>query len=314
LFKLARTVYYRMERIRKATQFYDGGVPLSSATTKELIIPAGGGIKLAENKHFCKEIEKVKGDSDVVKALHTLLFHTAGKKLETKKHLRLFYGFDAVTDKEKLTSKIRDKKMVWTVALLKQSLDLMGLSKAGDREDLILRLVDYLMCPTEVKFGDAVSTSKSTSTIGTKRKSKGSADEPKLKKGPNAYQLYMMENRATIKDQNSNAGFGEIAKLVAKSWEGLDSDAKETWRNKAAVLKEEKFTKIIDAGAEEDDFADSDKDEAEKGEDKEEEEEEAEAGEEEGEQVQAAKVVEEEVEAEDGDEEDEEADDNEEAT
>lgn len=246
-----------MERIRKKTEFYDAGV-IKVPGAKELKIPAGVGIKLGDNKHFCKEIEKVKGDSDIVKALHTLFFGSAGKKIETKKHLRLFYGFAPDVEGEtmermKITVKIRDKKLVWTVALLKQAMDLLGLTKAGDREDLIVRLADYLMCPTGVEFDGSAS-------IGKKRKSKSGATET-LKKGPNAYQLYMMDNRPIIKEQNPGASFGDLAKLVAKAWDELDADVREEWRNKAAKQKAEKFDAIIDAGAEEDDFAESDKEE-----------------------------------------------------
>jgi hypothetical protein len=41
-----------------------------------------------------------------------------------------------------------------------------------------------------------------------------------------AYALFFRDTQAAIKGQNPNATFGEVSKIVASMWEGLDPDHK----------------------------------------------------------------------------------------
>ena len=50
-------------------------------------------MKLSDYPFFLKGLDKIKGDDDIVKCLHMLMFSTLGKKLEAKKNIRLFSGF-----------------------------------------------------------------------------------------------------------------------------------------------------------------------------------------------------------------------------
>jgi len=42
-----------------------------------------------------------------------------------------------------------------------------------------------------------------------------------------AYALFFRDTQAAIKGQNPNATFGEVSKIVASMWEGLDPDHKD---------------------------------------------------------------------------------------
>lgn len=42
-----------------------------------------------------------------------------------------------------------------------------------------------------------------------------------------AYALFFRDTQAAIKGQNPNASFGEVSKIVASMWEGLDPDHKD---------------------------------------------------------------------------------------
>ncbi|KFD48398.1 hypothetical protein M513_10750 [Trichuris suis] len=59
---------------------------------------------------------------------------------------------------------------------------------------------------------------------GRKRKPKKDPNEPQ--KPVSAYALFFRDTQATIKGQNPNASFGEVSKIVATMWDGLNSDAK----------------------------------------------------------------------------------------
>lgn len=41
-----------------------------------------------------------------------------------------------------------------------------------------------------------------------------------------AYALFFRDTQAAIKGQNPNASFGEVSKIVASMWDGLDSEHK----------------------------------------------------------------------------------------
>ena len=45
-----------------------------------------------------------------------------------------------------------------------------------------------------------------------------------------AYALFFRDTQAAIKGQNPNASFGEVSKIVASMWDGLDSEHKSVSR------------------------------------------------------------------------------------
>ena len=82
----------RPKRERKAVVLFNAA---KLETKHEVSIVEGKGIQLGDFEYFTKNLEKHHGDSDLVKGLHALIFGFPGKKLETKKHLRQFSGFDS---------------------------------------------------------------------------------------------------------------------------------------------------------------------------------------------------------------------------
>ena len=195
------------------------------------MIEKGSGVTLGEYEFFTKNLEKVTGDSDVVKALNSVLFNRVGKKHETKKHLRSFSGFPDLNDKKKYLEKVLDNKKKWTVALLKDSLGLFGLEKSGTREELVGRMIDYLAKPSVLKSASAISTTKSSKSKskGSKRKRTGGKDDkPKKKKqAPSAYILYTSSMRKQTKEENPDADFVTLTKLLSEKWNALDASTKE---------------------------------------------------------------------------------------
>ncbi|KHJ45675.1 HMG box [Trichuris suis] len=69
---------------------------------------------------------------------------------------------------------------------------------------------------------------------GRKRKPKKDPNEPQ--KPVSAYALFFRDTQATIKGQNPNASFGEVSKIVATMWDGLNSDAKNELRSLGQIM------------------------------------------------------------------------------
>ncbi|XP_063620775.1 TOX high mobility group box family member 3-like isoform X2 [Cydia splendana] len=70
-----------------------------------------------------------------------------------------------------------------------------------------------------------------------KKKKKRDPNEPQ--KPVSAYALFFRDTQAAIKSQNPNASFGEVSKIVASMWDGLDSEHKSVYKQKTEVAKKE---------------------------------------------------------------------------
>lgn len=213
------------KRSRKQTSFFE----VKEVHIKKAAVVEGAGIKLADNPHFCQELERVKGDSDVCKALHSLLFGVVGKKLEIKKNLRAFSGLPAGASKEEKKAKILDRKKVWTMSLIKEALGLFGLEKAGDKEVVVTRLVDYIAEPTYTKSASAPGSGKKRKSVGkggkkSSKRSKKSSEKKKV--APSSYILFCKDSRAALKADQPELSMIEQTKLLGSMWNALDEEAK----------------------------------------------------------------------------------------
>ncbi|GBM47292.1 Thymocyte selection-associated high mobility group box protein TOX [Araneus ventricosus] len=70
-----------------------------------------------------------------------------------------------------------------------------------------------------------------------KKKKKRDPNEPQ--KPVSAYALFFRDTQAAIKGQNPNASFGEVSKIVASMWDGLDIDHKNVYKKKTEAAKKE---------------------------------------------------------------------------
>lgn len=149
------------KRERKPTVLFSVESAPKSNNNEE--IKQGLGINLADNDHFCKQLERVKtSDSEVLRLFHTLLYGREGKKSERKKYLKKFSGFPEGSDPKKYIDIVTNRKS-FTVSILKEILGLLGLEKGGTREDLIEKLVGYLSKPYAVKQASKESKPKKDS-------------------------------------------------------------------------------------------------------------------------------------------------------
>jgi hypothetical protein len=210
------------KRERKAVVFY--AAPTEKPKSKEVSFVGGDGIELGEYPLFCGMLDKYKSTDEKVKNLHHFLFGLYGRKLDVKKNIRKFSGFPQNTSREDKISSIAEKKSVWTVSFLKSILEMCGLDKSGSRDYLILRLVDYMFCPS-VRKSPSVDRKSRKSVAGKKRKrSKHSAGQQLRKKKVTAYGLFIKENYSLVKAENPALNFGELSKLAADRWRALSNE------------------------------------------------------------------------------------------
>jgi hypothetical protein len=211
------------KRNRKQTAFFEVA---AKATIKSVVAEEGTGIKLADNPHFCKELEKLKGDNEVCKALHLLLFNSAGKKLEIKKNLRAFSGFpsEAVRDEKKL--KVNEKKKLWTNSNIKAALGLFGLEKSGDRDVLVNRMIEYLAKPVFTKQAKDGSKKRKASNKTSKKGAK-KAKKVKRNVAPSAYILFCKDSRSALRETQPELSMIEQTKALGAMWNALTAEEKE---------------------------------------------------------------------------------------
>jgi hypothetical protein len=210
------------KRSRKQTAFFEVA---AKTAAKPVVAEEGAGIKLADNPHFCKELEKVKGDNEVCKALHLLLFNSAGKKLEIKKNLRAFSGFpsEAVRDEKKL--KVNEKKKLWTNSTIKAALGFFGLEKGGDRDVLVNRMIEYLAKPVFTK--QAKDGSKKRKSSSKTSKKGGKAKKVKRTVAPSAYILFCKDSRPALREAQPELSMIEQTKALGAMWNALSAEEKE---------------------------------------------------------------------------------------
>ena len=214
------------KRSRKATTFFKA----PEVTKKELPAAAGTGIQLGDNPHFCKDLDSIKSDNEVCKALHSVMYNSVGKKADMKKNLRAFSGF-APEQKDEKKAKVLEKKKIWTVSTLKTALGMFGLEKSGDREALVARMIDYLAEPRFTK--DASTTSKKRKSTGKASSKKGAKKTKKSKDGkkraPSAYILFCKAERDTLRAEQPELSMIDQTRALGALWNALSAEEKEVY-------------------------------------------------------------------------------------
>eukprot|EP01032_Pedospumella_encystans_P027399 gene27399-30968_t len=222
------------KRSRKATTFFKA----PEVTKKELPAAAGTGIQLGDNPHFCKDLDSIKSDNEVCKALHSVMYNSVGKKADMKKSLRAFSGF-APEQKDEKKAKVLEKKKIWTVSTLKTALGMFGLEKSGDREALVARMIDYLAEPRFTK--DASTTSKKRKSTSKASSKKGAKKSKKSKDGkkraPSAYILFCKAERDTLRAEQPELSMIDQTRALGALWNALSAEEKENWNEKAREAK-----------------------------------------------------------------------------
>jgi len=88
--------------------------------------------------------------------------------------------------------------------------------------------------------------SKSTRKVKKPAKPAKAAKDPNKPKLPlSSYMRFVNDKRAGIKEENPNAGIGDIAKIAGKMWKEIDEDEKERYESEYRKEKE-KYNRLME--------------------------------------------------------------------
>ncbi|KAI8390215.1 high mobility group box domain-containing protein [Blakeslea trispora] len=68
-----------------------------------------------------------------------------------------------------------------------------------------------------------------------KRRTKKDPNSPK--RGLSAYMFFSQERRATVKEENPEASFGQIGKILGEKWQAMSAEEKKPYVEKAEADK-----------------------------------------------------------------------------
>ncbi|KAF7727452.1 Non-histone chromosomal protein 6 [Apophysomyces ossiformis] len=79
---------------------------------------------------------------------------------------------------------------------------------------------------------------RSAKTAGDDDKKKKRAKDPNApKRGLSAYMFFSQENRQKVKDENKDASFGTIGKILGEKWKNMSDEEKKPYIEKAEADK-----------------------------------------------------------------------------
>ncbi|KAG0411047.1 hypothetical protein HPB47_011831 [Ixodes persulcatus] len=113
-------------------------------------------------------------------------------------------------------------------------------SEDSDDSTPLLQLVGGVKRPSPeplLNNGAAVPGKAAKKARMPKKKGKRDPNEPQ--KPVSAYALFFRDTQAAIKGQNPNASFGEVSKIVASMWDGLEADHKDVYKRRTEAAKKE---------------------------------------------------------------------------
>jgi high mobility group protein B2 len=85
---------------------------------------------------------------------------------------------------------------------------------------------------------DYIPTEDPTGGTAGKKGKKQKKDPNAPKRNMSAYFLYSIEARQSVKEENPDASFGDIARLISEKFKNLSEKERKIWDNKAAADKE----------------------------------------------------------------------------
>lgn len=142
---------------------------------KELHIPEGTGEKLGDCPRIEYQLNQVKAED--LKIIHRTLFDRPGSVAVIKKNIRKFNGFDFDKDDKRFEKK-RAQLSKNTIAGLKKMCKILDLERGGSKEDILNKLMDFLLAPKS--SGESVPKPKKKRKSGSvKAKSKGKKNNKK---------------------------------------------------------------------------------------------------------------------------------------
>ncbi|CAM9793285.1 unnamed protein product, partial [Pylaiella littoralis] len=210
----------------------------------------GSGTKLADIPIVPVTLMKIDSDHDLLKAFHALLYGAIGKKTVRKKNIRSFSGFPEGDDTEARVKKLTQSKK-WTVVALKDLCTLLGLDKAGNRANVIDRLMAFLASPDPSSSkGPVAKKPKKVTKKSFKVGKKGKKVKREVKPRPlSGYMIFCKETRPTVVKANAEFKATEVMAKLGEMWNKCSDAQKEKYKQQGIKEFEKKQGAKADEGA-----------------------------------------------------------------
>ncbi|XP_028673389.1 protein DEK [Erpetoichthys calabaricus] len=170
-----------------------------------LSVEEGKGQKLGEIEWIYILISKTKTDD--LRPLHKLLFNRPGTAANVKRNIRLFSGFpfEEGSDQYKKKHEVLKK---YKNAILRTICGVLGLEKSGKHEEIVVRILNFLMEPKDLK--KSLPKSMKRHQKGEKRKSTSAGSAKKSKsKGKRSAEILIDESSSEDEDKSKKRSSGE---------------------------------------------------------------------------------------------------------
>ncbi|XP_028402546.1 protein DEK-like [Dendronephthya gigantea] len=215
------------KRVRKSTEFLSSLITApQSKERRKTDIPEGKGEKLGSMPRVQLQLSKIPGEE--LKPLHKILFGRPGTASEVKKHIKQFNGFNIEKGSKEYQVK-KEQVDRFTQDSMKRLCEILDVEKKGSKEDVLERVMDFLLCPKA--SGKEVPVKKGPKNKKNKKQPESKAKKVKPKKAKSN------ENVESDKDSDEEKD-DEPPKKKAKS------STKEKKETKKPAKKEKKVVSI----------------------------------------------------------------------
>ncbi|XP_051125316.1 DEK domain-containing chromatin-associated protein 3-like [Andrographis paniculata] len=216
---------------------------------KDFRIKKGRGTALKDIPNVAYKLSRKKTD-DTFKLLHTILFGRRGKAAEVKNNISRFSGFVWHDNEEKQITKLKEKLDKCIKEKLVELCDVLDItvSKATTRkEDIISKLVEFLVAPHAKTSELLAEKEQSSKSKKRKRASKSTADSDDkaskdLAKGPSKRKCASKkgEKKSTMPDSEDESEEEDANDLPERSGDEMsESEEKETETEKQKDVDEQ---------------------------------------------------------------------------
>ncbi|XP_044265246.1 protein DEK isoform X2 [Tribolium madens] len=134
------------KRERKNVQRFNEEFPSETKEAVKIEIPNGSGTSLGAIPRIDASISRFKNED--MRLLHKILFKLQGKSTMIKKNIKKFNGFEFKKDSEEYSKKVASMTKC-DVKQLKSICEMLDLQKTGTKDDIIERILDFLLEPKD---------------------------------------------------------------------------------------------------------------------------------------------------------------------
>lgn len=232
------------KRDRKSTDFLMNTFKApQSGEKKKIDIPQGKGETLGSMPRVQFQLGRIVADE--LKPLHRLLFGRAGTNSEVKRNIRNFNGYDFEKDSKDYKKKLElvDR---FTVDSIKRLCEILDIEKKGKKEEILDRIMDFLMKPKA--SGNPLSKPKKKTSQTKKSETKRKRGE-KEKKSEKKNVEDQSESEDEVEDEEEEVKEEEVKtppkKKAKVSADEDKKEKKESKRKKESKPTSKKDKKVV---------------------------------------------------------------------